>query len=131
MKGGASDEAMRQYLIMDRNFTDDGAQKFVDVYKATIRLANLDNDNTISGLEEDEIEGDGKTAPPPLLAPPPPPPGGTITIPIPMGHNRMGTVTLPANMTNQEWKRFDRILLGYRPDEETETADIDLEGVAF
>ena len=123
LKGGASDAAIREYLIMDRNFTDDGAQKFVDVYKATIRLASVDDDSIISRLEEDEIEDDGDTPPPPPPAPAPPSLEGTITIPVPIGQNRIGTVTLPINMTNQEWKRFDRILNGYRPDEETETED--------
>ena len=132
LKGGASDAVIREYLIMDRNFTDDGAQKFVDVYKATMRLVNLDDDSIISGLEQDEIEEDGNMLPPP--PPPSPslsPPEGTITIPVPMGRNRMATVNLPTNMTIQEWTRFDRILMGYRPDEETEIADIEFEESDF
>ena len=72
---------------------------------------------------------------PPVPPPPPPPvppsPEGTITIPIPMGRSRMGTVTLPTDMTSREWRRFDRILMGYRPDEEAETADTEVEESDF
>ena len=133
LKGGASDAVIREYLILDRNFTDDGAHRFAEVYKATIRLANLGEDDDVSGLEEDSMEDDGYSLSPVLPPPlrPPSPPEGTITIPVPMSQNRVGTVTLPSDMTSQDWKRFDKILQGYRPDEEIETTDTEIEESAL
>ena len=54
-KPDASNGVIRHYLIVDRNFTDDGAKRLIDVYRATMRLAGLDGDGIMSGLEEEEI----------------------------------------------------------------------------
>ena len=50
----ASDGVLREYLIVDRNFTDDGAERAIAVYRTTMRLASLETEDTISRLEEDE-----------------------------------------------------------------------------
>ncbi len=116
LKGSASDSALKEFLILDRNFTDEGADRFVDTYKATLRLANLDSNDRISGLEEDIediFEGESDVLLPSVLSPPLL--QGSITIPVPFSPGKIGTVTLPTDMTKEDWDRFDRIIEGYRP----------------
>ena len=99
---GVADGALREYLILDRNFTDDGAGRFIEVYRATMRLANLITDDIISGLEEDEYtdgsEDDMVTETPSQSAPASPTrysvPEGSITIPVPLSESRIATITI-------------------------------------
>ncbi len=48
----AADGALREHLIAEMGFTDSGAQRYVEVYRDTIQLANLNKDDAISGLED-------------------------------------------------------------------------------
>lgn len=54
-KSMASDEALKHHLVMVKDFTDDGASRCIDVFRATMRLANLANFDSISGHEEYKI----------------------------------------------------------------------------
>ena len=59
----ASDGVLREYLILDRNFTDDGAERLIAVYRATMQLAGLDGGTEISGLQEEDSWPDNETLP--------------------------------------------------------------------
>ncbi|MCE2488545.1 MAG: hypothetical protein J4G17_01025 [Anaerolineae bacterium] len=43
-----TDGVLREYLLFDKNFTESGAERFIDVYRATIQLVNLDDDGEMS-----------------------------------------------------------------------------------
>ena len=109
----ASDESLTHYLIVDRGFTPDGAARFIKAFRGTMNAAGLTENDIMSGLEGDEIQEEEEPEMPPL-----PPARDAITIPVPFGSERLGTVTLPLGMTEQDWERFDRILKGYRPEKE-------------
>lgn len=119
----ASDGVLREYLIIDKNFTDDGAERAISVYRATMLLADLDRGDIMSGLNGDdsleEIEEDimATEAPPERSVEPVRAnvPRGSFSIPVPLDAERMATITLPINMQDADWARLDRILQAYKP----------------
>ena len=122
-KPNANDGVLREYLIIDKNFTDDGAERAIAVYRATMLLASLDRDELISRLDDDEtLEGDEEDimvseAPPQSTVEPirATAPRGSFSIPVPLDAERMATVTLPIDMQDADWMRLDRILQAYKP----------------
>lgn len=109
----AADDALRQYLVVERRFSREGAEQFIVVFRATMALAGLTEDGIIAGQHEVAIDEPEEEDMPP---PPPPAPEGSITIPVPFAQNKVGTVILPLHMTNADWVRLDKILTAYRPD---------------
>ena len=119
----ATDSVLKEYLIIDRNFTDDGAERVIEVYRATMLLTELDNSADISGLYNDETPVEDKedishpessphwTANPVTAKVT----SGSFSIPIPLDSERIATVTLPMDMSDADWKRLDRILEAYKP----------------
>ena len=116
----AAPDALKQNLVVERNFTDEGAGRFINVFKATIALANLSESDNMARQEEDHWDGLNEDEEEEPVTPPPPPAAqpGTMTIPIPLGGDRIGNVVVPIDMSATEWIRFDRVLGGYRPDED-------------
>ena len=117
-KPDVADGALREYLILDKNFTLAGADRFIEVYRSTLRLAHIGiEDDIMSGRPEDEsLREDEPDMPLPL---PPPMPEGSIMIPVLFSQDKVGTVTLPVNMSTSDWKQLDRILTAYKPDNPT------------
>jgi len=121
----AAPDALRQHLIVERGFTDEGANRFIEVFRSTIALANPPEYGNMEGQDSDNSSQDDeeqRDMPPPSPPPPPPPypgapvPEGSMTIPVNFAPDKVGTVTLPINMTEGDWERLDRILTAYRPD---------------
>ena len=113
----ASDGVLREFLILDRNFTDDGAGRAIAVYRNTIQLADLDNSDMTSGLEDDATSeepeiGMGLQQSPvqSVVAS-----VEAISIPIPLSGERMATVVMPIDMQYDDWMRLERILEAYKP----------------
>ena len=111
--------ALRQYLVVEKRFTKEGADTFIGVFKTSIAFAGLDDGDDTAWLDEGVTDEHGQaittTAPattPPPSAPVPPP--GSLTIPIPLNNGGMGTVTLPVGMTPADWNRLDAILSAYK-----------------
>ncbi len=113
----ASDGVLREYLILDKNFTDDGAGRAITVYRETMKLVELDNSDMMSGLEQDETheECDKETIDSRLPVQRTDAPVGSISIPIPLSGERMATVILPIDMQSAEWMTLERILRAYKP----------------
>ena len=119
----AADGALRVYLVIDKNFTDDGAQRCIEAYKGTLRLVGLDQDSEWSRIPEDEIieeDEDLEIASNTLRqgtldSVRSSVPEGSIAIPIPLDSERMATVIVPLGMEEADWVRLDRILEGYKP----------------
>lgn len=111
--------ALRQYLVVERRFTREGADIFIEVLKASIAFAG-DNDTNMARPDEGVFDGSQASMTPaaPASTPPPSapvPPPGSMTIPIPLSDGGVGTVTLPMGMTATDWKRLDTILSAYKP----------------
>ena len=121
----ASDGVLREFLILDRNFTDDGAGRAIMVYRDTMQLANLDNDDVLSGLEEDltSEEHDTDVNLPQLPVQSVTASVGAITIPIPLSGERMATVVMPVDMQRIDWERLERILEAYKPQSSEESIE--------
>ena len=132
-KPDASNGVIRHYLIVDRNFTDDGAKRLIDVYRATMRLAGLDGDGIMSGLEEEEIWPESEDTSmvsartsteqeaPPLSV-------ENTRVPLRlMGGSFTVTVELPASMTERAWQQMVDMLHalkpGYVPEDDNEPVD--------
>ena len=48
-----ADGALREYLLLEKNFSEDGATRLIDVYHATLNLAQLNRSDALSGLNGD------------------------------------------------------------------------------
>ena len=128
-KSNASDSALREWLLMDQNFSEEGAGRFVEVFRNTIQLAGMDDIGTISGLEEDESWLESEDAPmapastnvdeEPISAP-------VLEAPrLSMEHTRVplrlmgGSLTvaveLPDSMTERAWQQMMAMLNALKP----------------
>ena len=111
---------LRQYLVMEKGFTSEGADTFIKVIKASIAFARAGQNDNIALLDEDLPDGSEEimtTATPfsVALSSAPLPPPGAMAIPIPLSDGGMGTVTLPMGMTLADWRRLETILSAYKP----------------
>ena len=125
----ASDSALREWLLMDENFSDDGASRFVEVFRSTIQLAGLNEDSTISGLEEEEFrpesEDDSVASAPTNFANEPSSAPAHETPRLSAAHTRVplrlmgGSLTvaveLPDSMTERAWKQMMTMLNALKP----------------
>ncbi len=123
----AAPDALRQHLIVERSFTDEGASRFIEVFRSSTALANPTEYDKMGTQDEDNSHEDDEEK-----EMPPPPSPGTITIPVPFGPDKIGTVTLPVQMTPEDWGRLDMILKAYmpvnsRPEDKKEPTDANSE----
>ena len=58
------DTALRYELVMQRRFTEGGADDFIRKYRRTIAFAQLDDSDTVAGSESDKLEDNGADPPP-------------------------------------------------------------------
>ena len=110
--------ALRQYLVVEKRFTKDGADTFIEVLKASLAFAMVSDDDNMTGLNDgviDKVEESTMVGTAPATATPASTPPGSIAIPIPLSDGGLGTVTLPVGMTQADWKRLETILDAYRP----------------
>ena len=50
----AIDAVFRRHLVVRKGFTEDGARRFMEGYRATIKFVNLDKNPIESGMEDDD-----------------------------------------------------------------------------
>ena len=128
-KPNASDNALRQWLLMDENFSDEGASRFVEVFRSTMTLAGLDDSSPISRLEDDEpwdeIE-DAPMVPDRSAAQHDPVPAQVLDVPrasvdhtrVPLrllGGSLTVTIELPGSMTETAWQQLMTMLNALKP----------------
>ena len=130
----ASDSSLRQWLLMDEDFSDEGASRFVEVFRTTMRFAGLDNIAITSGQEYDapwnalqdapiapsrtDSHHRRHTPPPPLETPRP----AHTRVPLRlMGGSQTVTIELPDSMSETAWQQMMTMLnalkAGYVPTE--------------
>ncbi len=56
----ASDESLRHELILVRNFSEDGAKRLINAYRASLSTAGLDADDDEHSHEEEDVEHDSE-----------------------------------------------------------------------
>ncbi len=54
----ATDEVIRDHLLFEKRFTDNGAQRYIEVYRATLELANLNMDDDKPRSDYDDSNKD-------------------------------------------------------------------------
>ena len=141
-KPNASDSVLREWLLMDENFSDDGASRFVEVFRNTMRLVGHDEDEGFAEFQEDdysnENDNDGLTPSPRasqreshLSHPPPiaPNSGEATRVPLRlMGGTLTVVVELPDSMTEKAWQQMITMLAalkpGYVADPEDESSNV-------
>ena len=122
----ASDSVLRGHLVMDRHFTDDGAERAVAFYRSTMRLAGVDSDGMTTGLEECEYrpeDEDGvdsawsiETKPSAASAAPLNLSTDHTRVPLRlMGGTLIAAVELPSQMTEAAWKQMMTMLEALKP----------------
>ena len=121
----ASDNALRRWLLMDEDFSDEGASRFVEVFRSTMRFAGLDNIAITSGLEDNAPWNAPENAP---IAPTrghshrhhTPPAHTRVPLRL-MGGSQTVTIELPDSMTETAWQQMMTMLnalkAGYVPTE--------------
>ncbi len=136
-KPNASDRALREWLLMDENFSDEGASRFVEVFRSTMRLAGLDGDGIISGLEEDESLNESEDSPmvsmhhnsenDPVPSSPQESPRlnpAHTRVPLQlMGGSMVVAVELPNSMTERAWQQMIKMLDALKPGYVPEASD--------
>ncbi len=132
----ASDSSLRQWLLMDEDFSDEGASRFVEVFRSTMRFASLDNIEITSGLEDEAPQNAFEDAPiapsrgrshrhhaPPSPAESPLPAHTRVPLRL-MGGSQTVTIELPDSMTERAWQQMMAMLnalkAGYVPTENDE-----------
>ena len=134
----ASTETLAHYLIANRRFTPDGADRFIKSFRVSMEIAGLTSDGMMD-VEHDDFEEDedysivetlrshvsgpvAPTAPVASTVPVTPTaplvpvtPEGFMSLPIPLDSERIVTLIMPIAMNESDWAEFDRRLSGYRP----------------
>ena len=117
-KGEATDEVLRGFLILEKRFSEVGATSVINVYRASLALAELDEDAMIpesdEGSEEpDEIEGEDMATPTTVhSATPHAPPMSPdhIRIPLQLMNNTRVAFELPSSMSVEAWEQMTSVL---------------------
>ncbi len=111
-KSGASDGAIREYLLLDKNFTEDGADTFVEVYRSSLRLAGLDEDDIMTGLDEDEFSFENEDTVSPPRSSTRHPDARSVTLPV---GKVWPTLTGPFPMSKELWDQMLALLKAMEP----------------
>lgn len=108
-KSQAADDALRQYLIVERGFTDDGAQQFINVLRATITVAGLAEESKIAsqddGTESEQPDDKDDAMTTDLLKPP----AGKFVMSL-AGGSASVRLEFPLPLTDAMWKQVTGIL---------------------
>lgn len=92
----ASEDALKAHLITKKDFTEEGANQFARSFKATLSLANVDDESyadlNVDADDEEEQMEQSTLHTPPLRNPPPPPAqtgSGSLWLKVPFRGSEM------------------------------------------
>ena len=120
-----SDGVLRHHLIVEKGFTDKAANLFIDVYKSTLQLANLNKDDELSSLESDVSHEDVVSNSMDTVSDFAPASRGTDMVKIPLSTKGEYALLLP-EMTSAEWELKKNLFEAYKGmlvKDETEPTD--------
>ena len=114
----AANDALRQDLIVNRGFTDDGADRFIEVLRSTLTIAGLADSGSMASQEDEttsetDAKGGGSAMvnpPPPFTPPPPPPPPSDKFVVSMTGGGAAFNMELPLPMSKEQWEQFKATL---------------------
>ena len=117
----AADGVLRQFLVIDKNFTDYGVNRFVKSYKRTLSLASLDAAGQETRLklarEKDGVStgsgGASEKKNDEVAEIETPGADKSMKIPIPIFRDRVVTVIAPIDIDSSDWENVYRILDAY------------------
>ncbi|MCY3945521.1 MAG: hypothetical protein OXF44_04460 [Anaerolineaceae bacterium] len=110
----ATDEVLQNRLVVDREFTEEGAKRCIEGYRATIQFAKLDDDEFISGQQPDnpsEMDEIQSTHPVSSIAPDGKHPG---MMKIMLSAEDDDYAWVKRKMTSDEWKLRIKLFKAYR-----------------
>ena len=108
----AADDALRQDLIVHRGFTDDGADRFIEVLRSTLTIAGLAGSGTMASQEDEEAsETDTKGGGREMVNPPPPPPPAVDKFVLSVaGGPTSFRMELPLPLSASQWTQLKAML---------------------
>ncbi len=117
----AAPDALLQYLVVEKQFTNEGATRFIDTMKATMALANLQDSDNQAGLEDAITESEREQevlasaqvtgiATPQVHVEP-----GTRAIQIPLSGTSWATLNAAFPMTATAWQQMMDMLTAMKP----------------
>ena len=103
-KPDASDDALRAHLVMDKKFTEDGANRVIQSYRATLEFGHLVGESYNPGEASPDSEPGAKLQPPET---------GKYILPI----SPTESITLLGNfpITSDEWEQMKKVIDAMRP----------------
>ena len=117
----AADDALRQHLIVQRNFTREGADRLIVVFRASIAYAGTyeyDNITAQDRPEDNEDNEEGIEVPPSAqspAAPTPPVDPGTRSVTIPLPGTSWATLQAPFPLSTATWEQMLTMLDALKP----------------
>lgn len=119
----ASDESLRHYLIVERNFTDDGARRAIQAFRDNMALVGVEQPDKMPGLDQedrkDEMEMPSTRTPPPLATLPSVfRSDSTVYNRVPLqlrGGKYTVTLELPQNIDSGAWEQMVAMLAALKP----------------
>ena len=109
----SSDDTLKHDLIVNRNFTDNGADEFLEAFRASMTFAHLTNDNIMSGQNEGkspQSEEEDDTMPPA-----PNPDVQDRLVSLPLAADKWVNLRGPFPMTESEWSLMTSVLQAMKP----------------
>lgn len=100
----ASEDGLRHHLVVDKRFTEDGANRFIRAYQATMEFANLVGMSYNSGEDDTGNEDEPKL---------PSQTTSKYTLPISSDQSIMLWGNFP--ITPAEWEQMNRMIEAMRP----------------
>ena len=117
----AADDALRQHLIVQRNFTRAGADRLIVVFRASIAYAGAYEYGNIAAQDQPEDNDDNKEGmqvPPAAqspAAPTPPVDPRTRSVTIPLPGTSWATLQAPFPLSTATWRQMLKMLDALKP----------------
>ena len=121
----ATDEELREHLIVEKGFTDNGAQLYIEVYRSTLQLVNLNKDGELSSSEYDTSNENDENKTTDTDSDFAPAGRETEMVKIPLSTEGEYALLLPG-MTSAEWNLKVNLFKAYKDmlvQDETESPD--------
>ncbi len=121
----SSDESLKHHLIVSRGFTDEGAQRFIQVFRQTMTYSNIAEDGKLPGQDVDVAEApdsltegphpDQATALGAVHPPSDATPVGVRAVLLPISPDAWAELRAPFPVTSRQWDMMVGILNVMKP----------------